>query len=420
MLKFLKKDVIFVRPIIILPDNLYVMRRIPDPAEYIQVSNVFSLYYQNFIYPYDNNFDVKINCKYGKNLERCWRFEPDLDCEKEFLMTVSIYLYGEKLAEKTVNVHVNDRNEKTLSLLCIGDSMTQAEIYITQAVKKAMGIETIGTQCRQGLVRHEGRGGWTLERYLTQDHSSGGHYSPFLFPKSVKGKDYYGDLWYSDLVKRCPDSYGTAGSCCEPVKKGEYVLKDEAIYLFNGECYELFDPNPEFEFNFGKYLERNGFKAPDAVSLLFGANDLQVIDYENTKNEIQKLLERLDVIVSEIKKYGSKIVINLPVLGADQYSWGLRMGCRGTVKQYEYNIKMWSDALLKSYDNREKDGIYICPMMATLDNITGFDEGHSSASPYSNAQEYHKLNWVHPSDVGYKLMGNTLAGVLCEIKNASL
>lgn len=409
-----------MKTMIILPDNLYVMRRIPDPMEYITVLNMYSLYYENFIYPYNADIDVKINCKYGKNLKRCWRFEPSVDCEKEFPMTVMVYLYGEKLAEKTVTVHVNDRTEKTLSLLCIGDSMTQGETYIAQAVRKAMSIETVGTQCRTGFVKHEGRGGWTLERYLTQNHSSGGHYSPFLFPKSVEGSDYYGDIWYYELVKRCPDSYGTGGSTYESVKKGEYVLKDGKIYLFNGDDFELFDEKPEFEFNFGKYLERNKFKAPDVVSLLFGANEFQVIDYERTESEIEKVLVNLDKVVSEIKKYVSNIIINLPVLGADQYSWGLQMGCRGTVKQYEYNIKMWSNALLENYGGRETEGIYICPMLAALDNITGFEASHSSASPYSVAQEQHKMNWVHPCDVGYKLMGDALAGVLCEIKNASL
>ena len=198
------------------------------------------------------------------------------------------------------------------------------------------------------------------------------------------------------------------------------MLKDEAVFLFNGENYELFDENPEFNFDFGKYLEKNQFNVPDAVSLLFGANDLQVIDYEKTESEIQTLLKHIEFIISDIKKYGSKIIINLPVLGADQYSWGMQMGCRGTVKQYEYNIKMWSNALIENYGGRENEGFYLCPMLATLDPVSGFVESHSNVSPYTNAQEQHKMNWVHPCEVGYKLMGDTLSGVLCAIKNASL
>lgn len=409
-----------MNPLIILPDDLYILKSEPENFDFLQTHNIFSLYYENFIYPFDSNLDVKITCKYGQNLKRCWRIEPLGDFEKAFPLTVSLYLYGEKLSEKTVTVHVCEKTDEKLSLLCIGDSMTQAETYISQAVRKATMIETIGTQCRTGLVKHEGRGGWKLERYAQMYYSSGGFYSPFLFPKNVSGKEYYGDLHYAQGVKNNPDHYTTAGATYEPLVKGEYALKDGKVCFFNGENFEIFDENPEYEFNFEKYLERNGFSVPDVVSFLFGANDLQITDYENTKTEIEKISGYLDMMVSDIRKCGSKIIICLPVLGADQYSWGIRMGCTGTAKQYEYNIKMWSKALIEKYGGRENEGIYICPMMATLDPLTGFEEGHSAASPYSNTYEYHKINWVHPCDIGYKLMGDTLAGVLCEIKNASL
>ena len=72
--------------------------------------------------------------------------------------------------------------------------------------------------------------------------------------------------------------------------------------------YELFDQNPEFEFNFGKYLERNGFNAPDVVSLLFGANGQRALMwYEGLMLLVVFIIYLVEIIefykMTNLKKY---------------------------------------------------------------------------------------------------------------------
>lgn len=119
-------------------------------------------------------------------------------------------------------------------------------------------------------------------------------------------------------------------------------------------------------------------------------------------------------MIASIKEYDSSvsIIINLPVCGGDQYSWGLRLGCGSSVKQYNYCIKMASKAILKEFDSRRNEGIYVCPMIAVCDTVSGFPWEHVKANIYSDRDEIHCTNWVHPSDVGYKQMGDALSGVI--------
>lgn len=119
-------------------------------------------------------------------------------------------------------------------------------------------------------------------------------------------------------------------------------------------------------------------------------------------------------MIASIKEYDSSvsIIINLPVCGGDQYSWGLRLGCGSSVKQYNYCIKMASKAILKEFDSRRNEEIYVCPMIAVCDTVSGFPWEHVKANIYSDRDEIHCTNWVHPSDVGYKQMGDALSGII--------
>lgn len=403
-------------PIILLPKNIYILR---DRYGQDLVTNreEYSIYYKNIIHPYSPEYDIKIKCSFGMNIGRCYRLDSFDNCPESFPLTLCIYLYGEKLAEKTVTVHIETRTERPVSVMCIGDSMTQAETYIAQMADKTQNVKTLGTR-KIGHVYHEGRGGLTLESYLFNYRNKGWFVSPFLFPKGIDAKEYYGDLSYMEDIRTNPNHYTTVGFTYEPIKDGMYTLKNGELYLYNSGEYTLIDHSPEFCFDFGKYMERFGIETPDIITLLFGANDLQITDYENTGTAIETMLKYADKMISEFRKYGIKIVINLPICGADQYCWGTRMGCNGTVKQYDYNIKMWGNALLEAYDGREQDGIYICPMLAVCDPEAGFPQAVSCANIYSEKTICHLDNWVHPNESGYKQMGDALAGVITKLKES--
>ncbi len=403
-----------MKPLIILPQKISILRD-KKKQDIIINREEFSIYYKNIIYPYSEDYDIKIKCDYGKNLGFCWRIDNFENISNEFLLTVCIYRYAELLCEKTVTVHIEERNKNELSLLCIGDSMTQTALYVRQAAEKAEYVKTLGSR-KTSMVFHEGRGGWALSSYLENYKNHGGCVSPFMFPKGIDAEKYYGDLSVWEGLLTNPNAYSAQGFEYKAIEEGMYALKGEYLVKYIDGEFETVDIEPVFEFDFEKYLKRNNIEAPDVVTLLFGANDLQMTEYENTESEIQKMLIRIKQIIDSVKKCGARIVINLPVCGADQYCWGTQNGCMGTVKQYDYNMKMWSQALLDVYDGRENEGIYICPMLAVCDPAAGFPVTSDARNIYSEQRITHLNNWVHPNECGYKQMGDALAAVLTKIK----
>ena len=172
--------------------------------------------------------------------------------------------------------------------------------------------------------------------------------------------------------------------------------------------------NPAFTFSFSKYLDRFSQDTPDVVSILFGANEFQLCAYENLEAELEKYLGYMDAMVHSVRDAdkNTAIIINLPVIGSDQYAWGMKLGCRGSAKQYEYCIKTACSALLEKYDGRQEERIYICPMVLVCSPETGFRKIASLENMYTDILVEHSSNWVHPCNVGYMQMGTALAGVV--------
>lgn len=404
---------------IILPEKISVLRDKKNQDALIDKEE-FSIYYKNIIYPYKDEYDIQIDCMYGKNLGNCWRLNQFSDDMDEFDLTIRIYEdFGKLLAEKTTKINIVEKKEYApCNLLCIGDSMTRAEVYIQQVVNKAKNVNTVGLRNIAMGVNHEGRGGWTSYAYLERFSDSGSGISPFLFPIGYDAKEYFGDKAYWEKIgtSEYEASYSYSGIKPQKISDGMICLDNGIIYRYKNNEYIEEEKNPKFEFSFKKYIERYNLEKPDIVSLLFGANEFQLCSYENLEAEIKKYIEALKKMIDSIKEFDKniKIIINLPVCGSDQYAWGNALGCKSSLKQYDYCIKRASEALIEEFD--KKENIYICPMIAVCDTDAGFPWDYVKSNIYSDKTEIRSSNWVHPSVVGYKQMGDALAAVICDIR----
>lgn len=81
------------KPIIILPEKISVLRDVKNQSIYTDFEQ-YSIYYKNIIYPYSEEYDVQIECEFGKNLGNCWRLEEFNDIADTFLLTLKIYGYS--------------------------------------------------------------------------------------------------------------------------------------------------------------------------------------------------------------------------------------------------------------------------------------------------------------------------------------
>lgn len=335
------------------------------------------------------------------------------------MLTLKIYgYYGKLLTEKSCRVQIFEKKEyPTVNLLCIGDSMTMAETYIAHTVNKLKNINTIGLRNISHNVNHEGRGGWTCSAYFEKYTDDGWGISPFLFPEGFDGKEYYGDKKFYEYMLNSNTDYSHIGTSVTQMQDGMVICDNDKLYRYSKGIYDVVCENPVFKFDFSKYIERYSMPTPDIVSILFGANEFQICSYSEFDNELNKFICNLNNMIEAIHKYNHniKIVINLPICGGDQYSWGTQLGCKSSAKQYEYCIKMACSAITDLFDRRRNENIFVCPMLAVCDTVNGFQSDYIKSNIYSEHFERHITNWVHPSEIGYKQMGDALAGVIADI-----
>lgn len=395
---------------IILPEQVYFLKTIKDPVLSPDHEEL-SIYYENIIYPYSDVYDVEVKSEYGNDYKRYWQIS-DYTKDEPFPVTFKVYApYGELLAEKTVTmIPVDKTYSKPFNLLTIGDSMTRTGVYMEHINSKLYNINFKGTRSFNGHLFHEGRGGWALGTYLNKTDNDP---SPFLFP--VNHDNYYGNMdFYKHTKNFKEDMYYYSGyHHLRDIKDGECYYSMGKLYDYSGN--EISD-SVEWEFNFKRYMNRYEIGHLDAVSFLFGANDLQITEYCDTEKHVQDYIFNLNVMIKSIRDFNPdiKIIINMPVPGADQNAWGLR-SCLGSGKRYNYNMMMLGKAIIENYSYDKN--IYISPMGTCIDSLYGFASTHKKASCYDNSDEKIQSNWVHPHQSGYRQMGDVLAAVIEKIRN---
>jgi len=404
--------------IIALPAEMYILR--PEPNQDVEIDmEEYNIYFKNIILPYREEFDIRVKCNYGSNYGEFWRINKfPYDCDS-FPLAIAIYDdMGCRIAEKSCVVHLIDKKKsRDFSVMPIGDSMTHTTTHIEHAVSKLKNVHTRGIRSFNGHIHTEGRGGWHYDSYFNNVTICWGGVSPFIFPRNVAGKDYFGDLDFEEMKES--DHRPTYSYDGFPV----YELKEGMIYHKDGKLYRkevgsdvLVSENPEWEISFKKYIDRFQPGHIDAVSLLMGGNDLQCVSYEDSDAVIAEFVNNTRKMIDVIWEYDPdiKIIINLPVIGAEQYAWAKRMNWSLGSKQYRFNVIKAADALIKRFDGEKN--IYISATLLNLDPVFGFDKEPYRANLYCDDYVMKQSNWVHPNANGYKQMGDALAAVIEAIR----
>lgn len=409
---------------IILPPKLYICSRRANQT--IQTDQEeFNLFYSNIIQPYSEDYDVVINCEYGENLGNCWHIERFPENGTTFSLEIKLYdPFGSCVACTQIEFEVVEkaRSGAAFRVLPVGDSMTQSAKYLSHLATKLYGIEFVGSRSFNKTVYHEGRGGWSFESYFHGTREKGDTTSPFLFPEGVSGKEYFGDLGYhKDIADQEHDPYWFDGYAVETPADGQIVTDKNKAYRFENGQMTLINENVSWEFSFSKYMERQSLTDLDAVTILMGANDLQICPYEESETRIATYLDYMEQFIQSVREYSKTlpIVINLPVLGAEQHAWGKQLGCRATQKMYRFNILRANQRLIETYGNREDEHLFLSPMYANLDPDYGFPKEGYRVNRYAGDVVVHQSNWVHPNEHGYCQMGDVLGGVLEKIRSLS-
>lgn len=404
---------------IVLPGKIPVLRDGIDTPLKRNIQE-FNIYFKNIILPYKEEYDIQVRCSYGRNFGTFWRLSEYPHDVDNFDFEIVIYNeYGECIASKKARIELYDRKEtdEPYNIICVGDSMTFAQKYMEQIAANLHNIVFKGSRNVFGHIAHEGRGGWSYENYFHNYKDNFG-VSPFLFPEGVD--KYIGEIDFINKVNADEHlDYLYTGFEKHDFTDGCIYCRDEKLYLYRNGTFELYCAEPEWKFDFQKYVERYQIGHIDAVSVLLGANDLQFAGYEESEEKINAYIRNTEKFINAVHEYDKEIdvVINLPVIGAEQYAWGVRCGCSGSSKMYRYNIIHAGKALLDRWENSEEEHIYICPMLLCIAPDYGFPKEYYNAGRYSEAMEVHQSNWVHPNQSGYYQMGDCLCGTIQKIRH---
>jgi len=324
------------------------------------------------------NYAFDVTCGKGAQQQERWTFTPKAEDVGDYPLTLAIRDdTNAVIASATTLVRVvPSKAEASLSVLMIGDSLTHASHYPAQVVANAeadekLAVTLVGSHQPQGKdspVRHEGYGGWTARMFITY----------FPDPPPEPGRKANSPFLYKD-----------------------------------GDAAPVLD--------FPRYCrEYNDGKAPDAVTILLGCNDVFGCSDDTIEAKAAESLENFAKIIEMVRAFGPKtqIGILLPVPPAGtQDAFAVNYGCGQTRWQYLRNQRYMLEQLTETYADREAEGIHLLAAFTALDTIHGFPTKTSPANSRSQVEATRLNNGVHPSESGYQQIGDVISAWLVSLAN---
>lgn len=309
-------------------------------------------------------------------------------------------------------------------LLAIGDSMTFEGYWLGHAKSYIPDFTTLGIRAGANIttVMHEGRSGWSLANYFEHYGNIGfSGFTPFMHP--IGAYRYIGTTRTWKAVAATPTLasvigmtaiYATLGidASGRPTKDpGQSTLAAGAVVYNNDlNVYQQWDgaswttvTGLTFEFNFGKYLSTFGVETPDAVSMMLGYNDFSGTLPHDVESAFATWKGRADtVIASAIAAGVSKFAIVIP-----QSVAGLMEDPNGSFTR-RIDASLWEmrRLMIKHYDNRIGEGIYLVDAGSALDPDYGIPLATwAQEKPFSeyagDARITPTYNAPHPDSAGY-------------------
>ncbi len=325
-----------------------------------------NVYFDNLIQATNSaNYVFDVNCPKGRNDQLRWRFMPT---EKDIgTYDWQVRVFGQKglLAQGSCKLVVSPLNaveNRPLSILVVGDSLTAATAYPTRifALSKDPGklaLKMIGSRGNgpersgtPGGVAHEGYGGWTWNSFAT------GKTSKFLqFPEGDNTKP------------------GTL--------------------------------------NFQAFLDQyNDGKAPDVITVMLGINDIFGAQDENIDSRIEAILKSMDILLAEFRKAAPQALIGVALIppgAGSQDAFGANYTCGQTRWQYTKNQRRYNAALTAKFQAANPLSISLVPVCINLDCLNNYPQITSEVNQGNPAQISRLNNGVHPSTAGYNQIGDT-------------
>jgi lysophospholipase L1-like esterase len=351
--------------------------RLVLPRIIYAVANVeTNIYFDNVVLTTDSSryvFDVK--CEKGLVYGDRWAYTPTAQEAGTFALTLevrdetnAIVASGESTLEV---VSAAAGAGAPVTLLAVGDSLTQASIYTERLLELAGGADgpaltLIGSRGpdnapSHGANRHEGYSGWTAEAFAT-------FYGPLARSGEFKGRETGSPFVYDRNAPRL----------------------DFATYCA--------------QFNHGK--------APDFVTFALGTNDIFYASDQNIDATIDRILGYFDSLVAMVHGFNAStrvgIVLVIPPAATQDGFRNYRATQRQTRWQYRRNQHRMLERMLAHYGGREAENLYLIPAYINLDAAHNFPTRPASWNADNPDQPPRVIDGIHPASAGYRQIGDTI------------
>jgi lysophospholipase L1-like esterase len=319
---------------------------------YASVGVEMNIWFENLVEGHDTDYDFDVDCTVGKHLERCYRITAVESGSYTVTITAVRKKDGSSVTKSATLIvpSVNAGSGANRKIIVLGDSTTDAGLPISKLHSNFSGdvmeITTLGTR-GTSPDNHEGRSGWTFDKYMSSQNDAAGVTNAFYNPTTHK-------------------------------------------------------------FDASYYYTNSGIAKPDYFFINLGINDMFSKETDaQAKQTIDTIIGYCDYMIASIQaaQASTKVVLCLTIPpNYSQDAFGKDYGCGQNRNRYKRNNILWVQSMIEEYEDREDEGIYLCPINVALDTkynmtletipVNARNTDITYQSPIGNAG-------VHPNATGY-------------------
>jgi len=347
----------------IAAENLRLPLELP-PEIYLVPGVECNIYFENLVLTLaPKNYAYKVNCTKGRNDAGRWRFTPTVKDVGTYDWKLTVYDSANRVAAegstRLVVVPPDAGKNKNISLLVIGDSLTDVSVYPLE-LKNLLGkpgnpqVTFIGSHGGSGKapdkIAHEGYGGWRWKTFCTQ--------------------------WSEDKAKK-------------------YRAKSKFLTLKNG--------RPVLDFQ--QYLDRyNQGKKPDFITVMLGTNDIFDATDKNINEAVDSALNHARLLLKEFQKVAPDALIGVALTvppAASQDAFGANYRCRQTRWQFRRNQFHLVERMIAEFSKPQWKNVSLIPAFTALDCQNNYPVRSEVINSRNGKKVLRQCNGVHPAKEGY-------------------
>jgi len=337
-----------------------------------------NIYFDNIILTANSaNYAFDVRCDKGVHLAEKWTYLPKQNEAGDYPLTAEVHDDTNAVVARASSIlRVSSAAagaERRVTLLAVGDSLTEASIYTQRLLELCdgpngpvltlIGSRGSGNSPARGSNRHEGYSGWTAEAFVT-------------------------------LVG--------------PAPRTGFFKRPET-----GSPFVYVDTSGQPKLDFPRYCQQfNAGNAPDFVTFGLGGNDIFYATDADINELTDKIFTFYDALVNMVRDFRRTTKIGIffiipPSTSQDGFQ-GYSTVERQTRWQFRRDQHRFIERLIEHYGGRQAENIYLIPLYLNLDCAHSYPMRASPWNAETTDEVSRVFNGTHPSPGGYRQIGDSI------------